>query len=324
MSNIIKLTIDKEVKLNDGREFTRVLGGFNEDSPIMTDLQVAELLGYKLGARQVRQTMLRNIDNFENELHYIDLIDKGVLDCNNNLKDVADCNNNLELLKSLGYTNMSIGKAKNIYIFSEAGFLLFLKFAEGYKAVELYKDFIEKYYKLKAENETLRSTIEEQIESLYNKRDAIYGKAIRKNDKELFIQADKIMDDIIKLEKQLTEELTVEKYKEVSEKWKQFIDTESTYTFTEVSKMISTMAEKDKSDIKISNRKLTEFLRSKGILSKNKSGDKYTNMPNKDYEDYFNVTTINVKGKFDKTQTKVKGNGIEFIYDMIKKDKEVV
>ena len=132
------------------------------------------------------------------------------------------------------------------------------------------------------------------------------------------------MDDIIKLEKQLTEELTVEKYKEVSEKWKQFINTESTYTFTEVSKMISTMAEKDKSDIKISNRKLTEFLRSKGILSKNKSGDKYTNMPNKDYEDYFNVATINVKGKFDKTQTKVKGNGIEFIYDMIKKDKEVI
>ena len=132
------------------------------------------------------------------------------------------------------------------------------------------------------------------------------------------------MDDIIKLEKQLTEELTVEKYKEVSEKWKQFINIESTYTFTEVSKMISTMAEKDKSDIKISNRKLTEFLRSKGILSKNKSGDKYTNMPNKDYEDYFNVATINVKGKFDKTQTKVKGNGIEFIYDMIKKDKEVI
>ena len=314
MSNIIKLTIDKEVKLNDGREFTRVLGGFDANNPIMTDLQVAELLGYKKGARMVRETMNRNIENFTNGIHYIDLVNKGV----------AESDTLKETLISLGYAKSSITQAKNIYIFSEAGFLLFLKFAEGDKAVELYKDFIEKYYKLKAENEVLRSTIEEQIESLYDKRDAIYGKAIRKNDKELFIQADKIMDDIIKLEKQLTEELTVEKYKEVSEKWKQFINTESTYTFTEVSKMISTMAEKDKSDIKISNRKLTEFLRSKGILSKNKSGDKYTNMPNKDYEDYFNVTTINVKGKFDKTQTKVKGNGIEFIYDMIKKDKEVI
>ena len=314
MSNIIKLTIDKEVKLNDGREFTRVLGGFDANNPIMTDLQVAELLGYKKGARMVRETMNRNIENFTNGIHYIDLVNKGV----------AESDTLKETLISLGYAKSSITQAKNIYIFSEAGFLLLLKIAEGDKAVELYKDFIEKYYKLKAENEVLRSTIEEQIESLYDKRDAIYGKAIRKNDKELFIQADKIMDDIIKLEKQLTEELTVEKYKEVSEKWKQFINTESTYTFTEVSKMISTMAEKDKSDIKISNRKLTEFLRSKGILSKNKSGDKYTNMPNKDYEDYFNVTTINVKGKFDKTQTKVKGNGIEFIYDMIKKDKEVI
>ena len=314
MSNIIKLTIEKEVKLNDGREFTRVLGGFDANNPIMTDLQVAELLGYKKGARMVRETMNRNIENFTNGIHYIDLVNKGV----------AESDTLKETLISLGYAKSSITQAKNIYIFSEAGFLLFLKFAEGDKAVELYKDIIEKYNKLKAENEVLRSTIEEQIESLYDKRDAIYGKAIRKNDKELFIQADKIMDDIIKLEKQLTEELTVEKYKEVSEKWKQFINTESTYTFTEVSKMISTMAEKDKSDIKISNRKLTEFLRSKGILSKNKSGDKYTNMPNKDYEDYFNVTTINVKGKFDKTQTKVKGNGIEFIYDMIKKDKEVI
>ena len=311
MSNIIKLTIDKEVKLNDGREFTRILGGFNEDSPIMTDLQVAELLEYSKGSRQVRETINKNIKNFEN-VHIYDL-----------KSSVVDSDTKA-LLKTLGYSEQSINLSKNIYIFSEAGFLLFLKFAEGDKAVDLYKDFIEKYYKLKAENEVLRSTIEEQIESLYDKRDAIYGKAIRKNDKELFIQADKIMDDIIKLEKQLTEELTVEKYKEVSEKWKQFINTESTYTFTEVSKMISTMAEKDKSDIKISNRKLTEFLRSKGILSKNKSGDKYTNMPNKGYEDYFNVATINVKGKFDKTQTKVKGNGIEFIYDMIKKDKEVI
>ena len=106
-----------------------------------------------------------------------------------------------------------------------------------------------------------------------------------------------------------------------ADKWDRFLDTDSTYTFTEVSNLISTKAEEDKLDIKISNKELTKFLREQGILSKNKKGTSYLNTPNKDYEDYFNVVSVDVQGKFNKCQTRVKANGVEFIYDLLKQQK---
>ena len=112
-----------------------------------------------------------------------------------------------------------------------------------------------------------------------------------------------------------------EKNKFKADKWDRFLDTDSTYTFTEVSKLISTKAEEDKLDIKISNKELTKFLREQGILSKNKKGTSYLNTPNKDYEDYFNVVSVDVQGKFNKCQTRVKANGVEFIYDLLKQQK---
>lgn len=105
-----------------------------------------------------------------------------------------------------------------------------------------------------------------------------------------------------------------------ADKWDRFLDTDGTYTFTETCKLISTMAKQESSDIKISATKLTEFLREKGILSKNKSGKKYTNVPNKDYEDKFNVTSVKTNGGFNTTQTKVKSTGVEFIYDLLKQE----
>ena len=103
-----------------------------------------------------------------------------------------------------------------------------------------------------------------------------------------------------------------------ADKWDRFLETDGTYTFTETCKLISTMAKQESSDIKISATKLTEFLREKGILSKNKSGKKYTNVPNKDYEDKFNVSSVKTSGGFNTTQTKVKSTGVEFIYDLLK------
>ena len=103
-----------------------------------------------------------------------------------------------------------------------------------------------------------------------------------------------------------------------ADKWDRFLETDGTYTFTETCKLISTMAKEESSDIKISATKLTEFLREKGILSKNKNGKKYTNVPNKDYEDKFNVSSVKTNGGFNTIQTKVKSTGVEFIYDLLK------
>lgn len=110
-----------------------------------------------------------------------------------------------------------------------------------------------------------------------------------------------------------------------------FLDTSSTYTFTEVSKLISTISkENEESEIKISSTKLTEFLRNEGVLCKTKTPDKkkedgtikkgsYKNLPNKDYENYFDVVSVEA-GKFNKVQTRVKPEGVKFIYNKLKEN----
>ena len=122
--------------------------------------------------------------------------------------------------------------------------------------------------------------------------------------------------------KQLEEQL--EKQKPMVDAWGQFLDSNGTYTFTEVAKMISTRAnEMHGVNIKISAQALTNYLRLKGVLSKNKSHGKHTNHPNRGYEDYFNVTDVPVdKGNksFHTTTTKVKPNGVQFIYELLKKE----
>lgn len=102
--------------------------------------------------------------------------------------------------------------------------------------------------------------------------------------------------------------------------WDRFLDSNGTYNFTEVSKLISTKANDEGLDIKISNVKLTDLLRNKGILSKTKSKGGYKNLPNKDYEDYFNVTSVDTKSGFNKSQTKVNAKGVSYIYDIVKKE----
>lgn len=107
-----------------------------------------------------------------------------------------------------------------------------------------------------------------------------------------------------------------EKLKVKAVKHDKFLDTDSTYTFEEVAKMLSTQANEEYGlDVKVSKISLPKYLREKGILSKNKSGKSYTNLPNQDFEQYFDVVSRNVNDEFSKPQTRVKSMGIDFIYD---------
>ena len=138
---------------NGDYEYTRLRGGFgSEDSVMISDLQVAKLLEYKKGARQVRSQFERNKENFVIGEHFYDLKDKVL---GGTLSDTYS-----ETLESLGYTKQALLQAKNIYIFSQAGFLLLLKFAEGDKSVQMYKDFIESYFKMAHELETTSHELE--------------------------------------------------------------------------------------------------------------------------------------------------------------------
>lgn len=94
---------------NGDYEYTRLRGGFDsEDSVMISDLQVAKLLGYKGSARQVRKQFERNKENFVVGEHFYDLKDKNV---SGSLSAT-----NTETLKTLGYNNRAIAQAKNIYI----------------------------------------------------------------------------------------------------------------------------------------------------------------------------------------------------------------
>lgn len=153
----------------DEINFTRLIGGFGKDNPTITDKQIGELLGYVHGARQVREIINDNIQHF-NDVHIIDLQRDGRND------------SNVEVLKSLGYAPQSIKQANNIYILSHAGFLLYLKFANGDRSVELYKNFIEDYFKTKAENKIMKETNHNQIKALSDGKYKLYGMAIMERD----------------------------------------------------------------------------------------------------------------------------------------------
>lgn len=111
-----------------------------------------------------------------------------------------------------------------------------------------------------------------------------------------------------------------EEMKPKADGWDRFLDTNGTYNFTEVSKLISTKANDEGLDIKITSVKLTELLRSLGILSKAKSKNGYKNLPNKEYEDYFNVSTVDTQHGFNKSQTRVNAKGVSYIYDTVKRE----
>ena len=107
--------------------------------------------------------------------------------------------------------------------------------------------------------------------------------------------------------------------KDLENKWNSFLDSEGCITFTEFAKIVSTGTDKIE-PIKISGKKLTSLLRDKGILNKTKKGSGYSNLPNQNYESYFNVSVTNLGNGHKTTQTKINSKGLDFIYDFIKEN----
>ena len=85
--------------------------------------------------------------------------------------------------------------------------MLFLKFAEGNKAVELYKGFIEDYFKAKVDNADLKQTLREEIIFLKGNKANTLGRMFMETDEskkmELFSESENLSNQIAKLEAQL-------------------------------------------------------------------------------------------------------------------------
>ena len=288
------------VKSKD-REFTRLVGGFDEKEAVISDLQVAELLGYKKGAREVRERINKNIKHFEEGLHIIDF------------KDVVQNDNNSEILKSVGYTGMSISKSNNIYILSKAGFLLYLKFAEGDKSVEIYKDFLEDYFQTKAENEHMKTGIQEQIEKWKEKKALAFGMSIMAksdDDKMKYLNdVEEANAQILELEKLSSKEEVIKSLQSKIHMSELIENTNDHYDIGNFAKIISING--------LGRNNLFKWLREQKILQ----GD---NIPYQKYMNYFKV--IPVVNQFGKTNNKplLKSKGVDFLVKRLIKDGKIV
>ena len=282
--DLIKLKQDGIVSLDNGREFTRLVGGFGDDKPVVTVKQIAELIGYDNSI--VNRTINRNIEHFSIGVDIIDL--KGAMP---------------EWHSEIGYTKNAYNASKNIYILSQAGFLLYLKFAEGDKAVELYKNFIEDYFKTKAENVVMKNTIKEQIESLKQEKAKLYGMSILESDDikraMIFRSVENITNSIVELEKSLMQEETIKKLQSKLELSDNIENSKTNYDLGVFSKILGIKG--------LGRNKFFEWLRNEKILMKN-------NVPYQQYFKYFSVIPVtNYHTNETYSKSLLKPNGVDFL-----------
>src|SRR5574344_1085143 len=299
MNNIIKLVAKDSVNIN-GREFTRVMGGFNENSAIVTGKQVGELLDYANGDKTVNLTINRNIDKFIEGQDIIDL-----------KSSVSLRDQDIELLKSLGYSKQSISNSKNIYILSQAGFLLYLKFAEGDKAIELYKNFIEDYFKTKAENIVMEKTLQETLKLLQDEKVFVLGSMFVEQDNakkmELFNRSEEINNKIKDIEITLSKENLIEQLGDTIAIADSFTNSNGLYDIGNFAKIL---------DIKgLGRNNLFKWLKESNILMD-------SNSPYAMYSDYFKIIPVTKNG-FTSMKPLLKSKGISFLVRRLIKEGKI-
>ena len=285
---------DGEVTTSDGRKFTRLVGGFGEGKPIITVKQVSELLEQEL--RVVNQTINRNIKEFETGVDIVDLKKKSIT-----AGDSVD-------YSLLNMNKQSVSNSKNIYILSQSGFLLYLRYAKGEKATSIYKSFIEDYFKTKVELVVAENTIQENINTLLDTKKMLLGSALMEQDEakryEIMLQLEEINNQILVNEKTLAKEETIEQFKEVVEIADRFTSDKKLYDIGVFSKIL---------DIpRLGKINMFRWLRDSKILN-----DK--NIPYQRYSEYFKVINV-TKNDREFTKTMLKGNGVKFVVKQLIKD----
>jgi hypothetical protein len=292
----------KLTKTNDsisikGKEFTRLLGGFGDDKPFLTDKQIAELLGLPNGARQVRESINNNLNRFENGLHIIDL--KGV--------DETDTLN--ETLISFGYSKQAISQVKNIYIFSEAGFLMYLKIADSEKSWELYSEFIEKYFKTVAQKKVLEKTVAEMIVELEDRRATLLGKMFMTGDTtlkmEYFNESEELNRQIQKHTNVLTSVKALDNVKSELALAESFTQSDNTWDIGVFSKIVNIDG--------LGRINMFRYFKDKKFIMSN-------NIPYQKYTEYFKIIPVSSGNGYMNNKLLIKPKGIKFIFDSLIKD----
>ena len=224
-------------------------------------------------------------------IHINEAINKNRIRFTDNI-DIIDIKGNefvIDLVDNNIFSKMQVAKAENIYILSEKGYTKLLKILDDEFAWEQYNKLIDNYFSMRKE--------------LFKSIPRTYGEAL--------FEAGRLA-----LEVEYKDKLLKEAQPKL-DKYGVFLDAEGTYTFEQVSKMLSTRSKEEGSKIKVNKKTLPSILRDCGIISKNKIKGRYKNLPNKGFENYFNISCDNSdREDIDTELTRVKTIGIDYIYDV--------
>lgn len=288
---------DGSSETKDGKIFTRLVGGFGDDKPIFTIWQVSELLNMK--TKDVMENFNYNNDNgrFVKDLDYKDL-KVGVGNSDSGIK---------ENLKAYYHIN-KLNATKQWIIFSQSGLMKIIKTSTTDEAWKLYEDFIEDYFKTKAELIVAEKTIEENSNTLVDTKKMLLGSIFLEKDDsnrmELMCQVEKINDQLIENAKTLAKEETIEKFKDIVTIADKFTNSKKCYDIGLFAKIL---------DIpNMGRNKLYKWMREEKILQNN-------NAPYQNMMDKFKVIEVENNG-YSCTKTLIKGEGIKFIVNRLIKN----
>ncbi|HHT7153977.1 TPA: ORF6C domain-containing protein [Bacillus cereus] len=132
-----KLTVVNELHILGkqniaGNEFTGIEGGFGEGKKSMLVLDIAAIHNQPL--KEINRRINDNRIRFKNGVDIVDLKSSGF---------------NPPQLLNLGFSNMQIAKANNIYLLSERGYAKLLKILEDDTAWNLYDQFVDGYFNMR-------------------------------------------------------------------------------------------------------------------------------------------------------------------------------
>ena len=288
-----KFNTDGLTSIN-GREFSRLIGGFGDDKPFITVRQISKLLDS--ADKVINQTINRNIKSFSEGIDLIDIKKNKSVTLSD--RDLVDLN----------YSRQSISNSKNIYILSQAGFLLYLKFAEGDKAIELYKNFIEDYFKTKVELEVAENTIKKNNETLQDAKKMLIGSLVMECDEskkiDIFMQLEKINTQLIENAKTLAKEETIEQFKDIVTIADKFTNGKACYDIALFSKILNIQD--------LGRNNMFKWMRGEKMLQGN-------NTPYQNMVDYFKVIKIDKEGRVF-TKTLLKAKGVKFVVNRLIKN----
>ena len=113
-------------------EFTGIEGGFGKNKKSMLALDIAKVHNQPVG--NVNRLINNNRKWFEDGIDIIDL---------------KDNKNFAMLLKQSGFSTNKINALKYIYLLSERGYSLLVKFMDDEKATQIYKEILNNYFNMR-------------------------------------------------------------------------------------------------------------------------------------------------------------------------------